>query len=157
MFSGDGLPPAFGRQFCAAQLGAVLAEVPGRDDLVFDANVVVSELLTNSVRAGAQTTRLSLSLHRDVLRILVDDAAPGRPALRRAELDEDTGRGMAIVIGLSTAWSIEPLIPGKQVWAELRVDPELTADLASCNRPTRFVVELPPESFIALAAPSTSE
>jgi hypothetical protein len=156
MFSGDQLPPALGRKFCGEQLDAVLADLPGRDDVIFDANVVVSELLTNSVRAGSQTTRLSLSLHRDVLRVLVDDAAPGRPEVRRAEDDEATGRGMAIVIALSIAWSIEALIPGKQVWADLPVDPNLTADLPSCNRPIRFRVQVPPEKLIEISLPTAT-
>ena len=83
-----------------------------------------------------------------MLRILVDDIAPGRPTLGQAELDEENGRGMAIVIALSVAWSIEPLIPGKRVWADLAVDPELTADLPSCSRPTRFDVTVAPDALL---------
>lgn len=144
LFSGDRLSPASGRSFCAEQLRAALTDAPGREELIFDATVIVSELLTNSVRAGSRVTRLSLSLHREVLRLMVDDDAPGRPALRTSEENDVTGRGMAIVAALAAAWSIEPRIPGKQVWADLDVDPDLTIDLPSCNRPTRFELEVPP-------------
>ena len=63
-FAGDRLVPAYGRRFCVEQLRAVLADLPGRDDLIFDASVVVSEPLTNSLRAGSHVTRLSLSLQQ---------------------------------------------------------------------------------------------
>ncbi|MDX6296630.1 MAG: hypothetical protein QOI51_487 [Nocardioidaceae bacterium] len=88
ILDGDRSSPAHGRQFCAAQLGAALSELPGRDDLIFDANVVVSELLTHSLRAGSQLVRLSLSLHRDSLRVMVEDDAPGGPRSRALEDDE---------------------------------------------------------------------
>jgi anti-sigma regulatory factor (Ser/Thr protein kinase) len=164
-FSGDRLPPAHGRQFCVEQLRAVLADRPGRDELLFDLSVVVSELLTNSLRAGAHVTRLSLSLHRDTLRVMVDDDAPGTPTMRTAEVRDANGRGMAIVAALSSAWAIETLIPGKQVWADLDVDPELTSDLPSCNRPIRFHVDVSPDRLAdvaditpaTLANPNTNE
>src|SRR6476469_2958830 len=96
-FSSDQSPPTLGRQFSSEQLSDALADVPGRGDLISDAKIVVSELLTNAVRAGSSVTRLSLSLHRDLLRILVDDVAPGRPKMRRPEDDDADGRGLAIV------------------------------------------------------------
>ncbi len=83
-----------------------------------------------------------------MLRILVDDVAPGRPTLGQAALDQENGRGMTIVSALSVAWSIEPLIPGKRVWADLAVDPELTADLPSCSRPLRFEVTVAPDALL---------
>ncbi len=136
--------PAAGRQFCIEQLHAALTDLPGRDQLVDDATLIVSELLTNSVRARSRVARLSLALHRDVLRVIVDDDAPGQPRVRAVESAETTGRGMAIVASIATAWSVERLIPGKQVWAELDVAPALTADLPSCHRPTRFELDIQP-------------
>lgn len=130
--------PAAGRQFCVEQLRAALTDGPGRDALIYDATVIVSELLTNSIRAQSRVMRLSMALHRDVLRVIVDDDAPGQPRVRTAEHADTTGRGMAIVASIASAWSVERLIPGKQVWAELDVPPELTVDLPSCHRPTRF-------------------
>ncbi len=137
-YASDVRAPAAGRQFCAEQLRTALTDRPGRDDLIDDAVLVVSELLTNSLRAQSRVARLSLALHRDLLRIVVDDDAPGQPRVRTAASIETTGRGMAIVASLASAWSVERLIPGKQVWAELDVPPELTVDLPSCHRPTRF-------------------
>jgi anti-sigma regulatory factor (Ser/Thr protein kinase) len=138
VYVSDARAPAVGRQFCVEQLRAALTDGPGRDDLIYDATVVVSELLTNSIRAHSRVARLSLALHRDVLRVIVDDDAPGQPRVRAAESAETSGRGMAIVASLASAWSVERLISGKQVWAELEVPTELTADLPSCHRPTRF-------------------
>ena len=65
----------------------------------------------------------------------------------RAPLDgEATGRGIAIVASLASAWGIEPGIPGKQVWADLDVSADLPVDLPSCHRPTRFELELPADT-----------
>ncbi len=138
VYLGDDHAPAAGRAFCAEQLSAALTDRPGRGDLIDDANVVVSELLTNSIRARSRVARLSLALHRDVLRVIVDDDGPGQPRMRTAENAETDGRGLAIVASIARAWSVNRLIPGKQVWAELDVSPELTVDLPSCHRPTRF-------------------
>ena len=138
VYVGDDHAPGIGRSFCIAQLRAALADGPGRDDLIYDTALVASELLTNSVRAGSRVTRFSLAVHRDHLRVVVDDDAPGQPRARTPESDETTGRGIAIVTSIASHWSVEPLIPGKRVWAELDVPPDLTADLPSCHRPTRF-------------------
>jgi hypothetical protein len=156
-FSGDQLLPGLGRRFGAQQLAAALSDVPGRDDLIDDAIIVVSELLTNSVRAGSKLARLSLSLHRDVLRVLVDDVAPGKPIPRHPDDDEAAGRGLAIVAALSSAWSTEVLIPGKQVWAELELDPALTADLPSCNRPIRVPAKVATSRDAAAGFSGTEE
>ncbi len=135
----------------------MLTDGPGRDDLVHDVALVVSELMTNSVRARSRLVRLSLALHRDVVRIVVDDDAPGEPKVRNAEDAEPSGRGMAIVASLATAWSVERLIPGKQVWAELAVPVELTADLPSCHRPVRFHLDTPADPPHLVAEPPTPE
>jgi anti-sigma regulatory factor (Ser/Thr protein kinase) len=134
----DARAPSAGRRFCVEQLGAALSEGRGREDLIYDAALVVSELLTNSIRAQSGITRLSLAVHRDLMRIIVDDDAPGLPRIRATRNADTTGRGMAIVASIASNWSVERLIPGKQVWAELDVPPELTIDLPSCHRPIRF-------------------
>jgi anti-sigma regulatory factor (Ser/Thr protein kinase) len=134
---------ALGRRFCDDQLRAALVSTPRRDELLSDAMLVVSELLTNSMRAGSHVIRLSLALHRDVLRVVVDDDGAGQPRIRAAEDVETSGRGMLIVASLARAWAVETLIPGKQVWAELAVPEELTVDLPSCHRPVRFDPSVP--------------
>jgi hypothetical protein len=58
-----------------------------------------------------------------VVRVSVHDfstAIPrGRPMTTE---DEEAGRGLAIVAACSTAWGwgIDPAMPGKTVWSELR-------------------------------------
>ncbi len=133
--------PAAGRRFCREHLQQVLTERDRREDVIADAELVVSELLTNAVRAGCHAARLELVLHRDLVRISVADDAPGTPRHRRPA--EDAGRGpggwgLWILDEIADEWAVEPLTPGKEVWAALPVPLELTLDMASCHRPVRF-------------------
>jgi hypothetical protein len=99
------------------------------------AGVVVSELLTNSIRActgpdgrprydGAALPVVHLRLASDRARVLVEvwDCVRRAPVLRRAGPEEESGRGIALVQALAARWdwATVPGWPGKVVWAELR-------------------------------------
>ena len=75
--------------------------------------------MSNSVRAGCGTARLTLSVGPDTIRIAVGDDAAGTPQARTAGPDEEHGRGLRIVESLSRRWGVERTDDGKQVWAEL--------------------------------------
>jgi anti-sigma regulatory factor (Ser/Thr protein kinase) len=98
-----------------------------------DAELVISELLTNAVQAslaappasGARTAApvvaLCLTLDSDLLTVLVGDCRP-EPPVRRADPDGDdeAGRGLVIVQAISDDWGIRPVAGGgKVVWARL--------------------------------------
>ena len=85
-----------------------------------DAALVVSELVSNSVRAGYGDCIL-LRLHWTPrrLRIEVHDEAPGQPQLVHAEQLAESGRGMWIVSQLAVRWGVAGKRPGKVVWAEI--------------------------------------
>jgi len=86
--------------------------------LVDDAAVVVSELVTNAVRVGAdEGVVLRLDLRDGWLRVEVDDEGPGTPRPRTG--GEDGGWGLQLVDALATDWGTERHDHRKTVWAEL--------------------------------------
>ena len=91
----------------------------GLPDLEWDAALVASELANNAVRHGASPFRVMVSRAGDGVRIGIQDVAPGQPRQRSATSDDVDGRGMTIVVALSTVWGCESLADGKYTWAEL--------------------------------------
>jgi anti-sigma regulatory factor (Ser/Thr protein kinase) len=137
--------PAAGRGYCTEQLRGVLSDRPARDDVLWTAELIASELLTNAVRAGCRTARLTVGVHRDVLRIAVADDVPGLPRYRSPGDVRDGvpgGWGLDIVGTLTSQWGVERLIPGKEVWAKLPVPSELTTGMTDCQH----AVELTPSN-----------
>ena len=103
--------------------------------LADSAELIVSELVTNSVQATADKDGqpryseaglpvVHLRFASDHVRVLAEvwDSVPRVPAPRRTGADEEGGRGLALVEALSErwGWSTVPGWPGKVVWAELR-------------------------------------
>ncbi len=102
------------RRFAAATIGEV---VP---DLLDDALLVVSELVTNALLHGGSPVTLRLELNAGVMRIEVSDPVTDLP-VRMQDGDQGmTGRGLRVVDALAAAWGVD-LEPtgGKTVWAEL--------------------------------------
>lgn len=113
---------------------AVLAEW-GMHGVAEAAELIVSELVTNAVRAStcpdgrprydaAGMPVVVLRLASDHLRVLIEvwDVIPGAPAAAQAGPDDETGRGLMLVEAQSDRWSWQtvPGWPGKVVWAELQ-------------------------------------
>jgi anti-sigma regulatory factor (Ser/Thr protein kinase) len=107
------------------------ADPPPRQDLIDTAVLLVSELVTNAIRAGAQApgragqpddTRISLLITREVgiVRIEVHDSVCGPvPMACDRNADAETGRGLAVITALSRKWGWRPGGCGKVVWCEL--------------------------------------
>jgi anti-sigma regulatory factor (Ser/Thr protein kinase) len=84
-----------------------------------DAQLVVSELVTNAVLHGAPPIVLRV-VPDGVLRIEVCDTSPGVPAIPdEPRLDAPGGRGLQITESLSRDWGVEWRPEGKCVWAAL--------------------------------------
>jgi hypothetical protein len=135
-FPADTRSPREARRFCTEALSTLLADRPERGELVDDVILIVTELLTNSINAGASSALVTLNWHRDQLRVTVGDDALGAPALQSPSPNETHGRGLAITQSLSTAWGVETTHTsraGKAVWAELSVAPTLT-DTRRCSQ-----------------------
>jgi anti-sigma regulatory factor (Ser/Thr protein kinase) len=108
---------------------------PGHSEAIADAELVVSELVTNSVRSGAATVRVLLELHHGELELDVSDDGPGWPTLVRPDAGEAHGRGLVLVDALADHWQAEPIeTGGKRVRVALALPAELTRAL-QCHRP----------------------
>jgi anti-sigma regulatory factor (Ser/Thr protein kinase) len=118
----DPATPGHARTWTLACLREALRETSATM-LLDDAALVVSELMTNSMRAGCKHTTLTLSIDPGHLRVAVTDDAPGKPRVLSPTPDDENGRGLYIVATLASDWGVNLLEPGKEVWAELSLIP----------------------------------
>jgi anti-sigma regulatory factor (Ser/Thr protein kinase) len=97
------------------------------------ATQALSELVTNAVLHADTPLTVSFALSDSQLRIEVADGSARLPRQRRYGREATTGRGIALVAGLSRAWGVEATSGGKLVWCELvaaaddDVEPDLDA------------------------------
>ncbi|UCM87232.1 ATP-binding protein [Streptomyces marincola] len=111
-----------------ALLRASLAGAEADDEGIGDAELVLSELVTNALRAtdvpeGRIEIRIVLSADEGMLLLEVSDTGPGVPTIR-TPTDKDTGgRGLLLVEAIAHSWGFENFTDGlgKRVWAELKV------------------------------------
>ncbi|MFQ3562410.1 SpoIIE family protein phosphatase [Streptomyces gramineus] len=95
-------------------------DVWGLSDLSFTAALVVSELVTNSIRYATGPVMLRLIRDRSLL-CEVSDNAHTAPHLRRARRDDEGGRGLFLVAQVSQRWGTRYTASGKTIWAELAI------------------------------------
>jgi anti-sigma regulatory factor (Ser/Thr protein kinase) len=95
-------------------------------NLISDAQVVVTELVTNAFVHAGTRCELRAGLTDRALRLQVTDYGPGMPDPQAADDRAEGGRGLLLVSALCVAWGVEALPDGgKVVWAELlRTDAE---------------------------------
>jgi len=89
--------------------------------LLDDAELIVSELITNAVQAGSSAIALGLDAHVGRAVISVTDDVAQLPRPRESAVGDVGGRGLAIVAELAQRWGTDPAGAGKTVWADLRV------------------------------------
>ncbi|MFI9821547.1 SpoIIE family protein phosphatase [Streptomyces sp. NPDC052013] len=90
-------------------------------DAAFTTQLVVSELVTNAVRHGKGPIRLRLIHDRDRLLTEVTDANSASPHLRQARESDEGGRGLFIVMQVSSRWGVRHNRRDKTVWSEQRL------------------------------------
>lgn len=92
----------------------------GRADLVDDAQLLVSEVVTNAVIHAGTSIRFRCSVdERSGLRVEVRDGSPHHPALRDYADTAGTGRGMSLLAELADEWGVVADAGGKTVWFDL--------------------------------------
>nr|WSX48447.1 SpoIIE family protein phosphatase [Streptomyces sp. NBC_00974] len=89
----------------------------GLEDLVFTTELIVSELVTNSIRYAGGPVGLRL-IKDQVLICEVSDPSQTQPHLRRAQLTDEGGRGLFLVAQLTHRWGSRYTAAGKTIWTE---------------------------------------
>ncbi|WP_328475606.1 SpoIIE family protein phosphatase [Streptomyces sp. NBC_00377] len=89
----------------------------GLDEAAFAAELVLSELVTNAIRHGAEPIRVRV-LHDRTLICEVSDSSNTAPHLRRAAGTDEGGRGLFLVAQLTQSWGTRYTKQGKVIWAE---------------------------------------
>jgi anti-sigma regulatory factor (Ser/Thr protein kinase) len=132
---------------CAAvvrrQLAQTLSDWECPDELVGDAKVVATELVTNAMLHGGGCTSLAAVFDGRSLRLEVGDRDRVPPQPYHYDDVAATGRGLRLVAGMSASWGWETQAAGKIVWAELGrpLGGEPGAEDAGVERPSRHTVD----------------
>lgn len=108
----------------ARRLVSSALRVWGLEQLEDTAWIVVTELMSNAVvHARLSTVRVTVTRRGErVVRIAVVDRSRRVPQSQAPDLDDESGRGLAIVAALcSGRWGVTPLRRGKCVWADVEL------------------------------------
>jgi CheY-like chemotaxis protein len=101
------------------------------EELLDDAQIVVTELVTNAFLHAGTRCELRAGLTDRALRLQVTDYGSGMPDPQAADDRAEGGRGLLLVSTLCVAWGVEALPGGaKVVWAELLTEPASGARMA---------------------------
>jgi anti-sigma regulatory factor (Ser/Thr protein kinase) len=95
----------------------------GMQALVEDAELLVSEMVTNAVRHGLPPSEVHVCSYGTGVRLEVSDTGPWRPRQRQTDPLAPGGRGLVLIESLATRWGVMPRtetgLGGKVVWCEL--------------------------------------
>jgi serine phosphatase RsbU (regulator of sigma subunit)/anti-sigma regulatory factor (Ser/Thr protein kinase) len=94
-------------------------EARGLSDLTDEAQLVVSELVTNAILHGGGCTDVTVLPIDGGIRIEIADGRPLPPVLGFTSDEAMTGRGLRLVGSMAARWGAEPRGTGKIVWAEV--------------------------------------
>jgi anti-sigma regulatory factor (Ser/Thr protein kinase) len=85
------------------------------------AQLLVSELVTNGIHYGAPPISVRVDCDGGAgLRVTVSDGGTsGLPTPREAGVDDESGRGIALIDYISDEWGIDAHEQGKAVWFSL--------------------------------------
>ena len=114
------LAPDFAGVAQARRLTLAQLDAWGLSEAGFVTELVVSELVTNAIRYGAEPIQLRL-IHDRSLICEVSDGNPTSPHLRRARILDEGGRGLLLVAQLTTSWGTRHTPTGKTIWTEQKL------------------------------------
>ncbi|MET9431058.1 SpoIIE family protein phosphatase [Streptomyces sp. NPDC003036] len=90
----------------------------GLEEIGFATELVLSELITNAIRYGAEPITVRLLRDRTLI-CEVSDASSTSPHPRRAKTTDEGGRGLFLVARYTERWGTRYTPAGKVIWAEL--------------------------------------
>jgi anti-sigma regulatory factor (Ser/Thr protein kinase) len=108
---------------CARSLARQIVREWGRPELADTAELLVSELVTNAIRASAglpsPVVRLWLVAEPDNIVIRVWDGSADLPRRQDADPESEHGRGLVLVASLGKQWGACRKAVGKVVWVQI--------------------------------------
>jgi anti-sigma regulatory factor (Ser/Thr protein kinase) len=100
-----------------------IATAVGQQSLADVVELLTSELVTNVVlHAAGDAMRINVAWAPPTFRVEVTDDSPVAPQLHRYGPEAGTGRGLALVDSLASAWGSDPGDDGKSVWFEVAAE-----------------------------------
>jgi anti-sigma regulatory factor (Ser/Thr protein kinase) len=120
-FGCDHTVPGTARTWVGESVLSMMPTAPGTTHVLDDLEIIVSELVTNSVLAGCSRLHVSLHVTDECVHLEVGDDASGWPTVLEASPSDAHGRGLAIVAALASEWGVRDSGGVKVVWAELPV------------------------------------
>ncbi|MFI1470049.1 PAS domain S-box protein [Streptomyces wuyuanensis] len=88
-----------------------------------DAQLLVSEVVTNAIQHGQGPVRLLMRRNSTELTVEVSDHSHHPPQPRLASADDESGRGLILVETLAGSWGVRPTDDGKTTWFTLLLEP----------------------------------
>ena len=115
------LPPSSRAPLAARRLVSTLLLVWGYREQVEIAELVVSELVSNSVRYAADAGDIEVELLVDsgVIQLSVADGSAEHPVFQPDSRTDHRGLGLHLVERVAIRWGVEDYLLGKRVWIEL--------------------------------------
>ncbi|MFF4695018.1 SpoIIE family protein phosphatase [Streptomyces chattanoogensis] len=95
----------------------------GLQDIAFGTELILSELITNAIRYGAEPIHVRL-LHTRTLICEVSDGSSTSPHIRQAKDTDEEGRGLFLVAQFAEHWGTRYSPRGKTIWAAQAVGPD---------------------------------
>jgi anti-sigma regulatory factor (Ser/Thr protein kinase) len=91
----------------------------GREDLLDDAVLLTSELVTNATLHARSRIGLKLEVGAEGLRVAVSDESPAHPQKKHDRGELESGRGLLLVDSMADTWGVTQHGKGKAVWFRL--------------------------------------
>ncbi|MFJ6379111.1 ATP-binding protein [Kitasatospora sp. NPDC092039] len=146
------------RRWARTVLPLLVLDDRQRGDVLYDVELVLSELGANAVLHGCGGDRpdanlaASLAYAPSVLRVSVTDPGGGKPEYRSASDEATCGRGLRLVMGVVSRFGVENLPEGgKEIWAEIELPPPARPEAAVIEQIGRRIGSL--RSDIAVGNP----
>jgi anti-sigma regulatory factor (Ser/Thr protein kinase) len=112
--------PISGRSAALARMLIRQALADCLPEVMEDAELMVSELVTNGIQHAGTRLTLHIQPAHPGFRVGVEDGSSDHPIQRTATAAETRGRGLQIVDDLASAWGWHLTPVGKQVWFEVQ-------------------------------------
>jgi len=140
----DPEPSAVATARCFVRDTLVSWGLPGRDDVVTDAVLLASELVTNAIVHAGTAVELTCRFNGATVEISVLDRHPARvipdPPSAAADVARPSGRGLLLPAALSSSWGVTYASAAKMIWFRLGPDvpaagPDIAESLAAADQP----------------------